>query len=175
MGRGRGRRPAPQPITAPERSPRHRGLAGVLLFLSGVAALVFQIIWIKQLSLVVGVDVYAVTTAVSAFFAGLGLGGFTLGRLADRAARPVVFYLGLELAVAVCAIITTLVLARFAPAFAAMERWFMPLPWACVFVLVGAPAFLMGGALPALARVPQREQALSPDATQPGGHRSATG
>ena len=46
----------------------------LLLFFSGVAALVYQAIWIKQLALVVGVDVYAVTTGVSGFFAGLALG-----------------------------------------------------------------------------------------------------
>ena len=159
---GRGRRAAPQRTTAPEPRQQRQRLAGALLFLSGVAALVFQIIWIKQLSLVVGVDVYAVTTAVSAFFAGLGLGGFVLGRLADRATRPAAFYLALELAIAACAVITTLVLARFAPAFAVMEQWFAPLPWACVFVLVGAPAFLMGGTLPALAR------ALAPAAGRAG-------
>lgn len=40
------------------------------LFASGASALIFQILWIKQLSVVVGIDVYAVTTAVSAFFCG---------------------------------------------------------------------------------------------------------
>src|SRR4029077_15119486 len=47
---------------------------GALLFLSGTAALIYQLLWIKQLSLIVGVDVYAVTTAVSAFFGGLAVG-----------------------------------------------------------------------------------------------------
>ncbi len=42
-----------------------------LLFFSGIAALIYQTIWIKQLTLVVGIDVYAVTTGVSGFFAGL--------------------------------------------------------------------------------------------------------
>jgi hypothetical protein len=46
-----------------------------VLFTSGAAALIYQLLWIKQLSLVVGVDVYAVTIAVSAFFAGLAAGG----------------------------------------------------------------------------------------------------
>ena len=36
---------------------------GSLLFASGAAALIFQVLWIKQLSLVVGIDVYAVVTA----------------------------------------------------------------------------------------------------------------
>src|SRR5262245_33904980 len=50
-------------------------IPALLLCASGTATLIYQIVWIKQLSLVVGVDAYAVTTAVSAFFAGLALGG----------------------------------------------------------------------------------------------------
>jgi Sulfatase len=72
-----------------------------LLCASGTTALVYQILCIKQLSLVVGVDVYAVTTGVSAFFAGLALGGALFGRWADRLARPFLLYALLELGVAV--------------------------------------------------------------------------
>lgn len=42
----------------------------MLLFVSGAAGLIYQVLWIKQLSLVVGVEVHAVTIAVSAFFGG---------------------------------------------------------------------------------------------------------
>ena len=45
-----------------------------ILFFSGASALVYQTLWVRQLGLVVGIDVYAVTTAVAAFFAGLALG-----------------------------------------------------------------------------------------------------
>ncbi|MFJ5382630.1 spermidine synthase, partial [Cupriavidus sp. CER94] len=74
--------------------------AAALLCLSGVAGLVYQVLWIKQLSLVVGVDVHAVTIGVSAFFGGLALGGWTVGRLADRTASAWRLYLWLELAIA---------------------------------------------------------------------------
>jgi spermidine synthase len=69
-----------------------------VLFASGAAALIYQLLWIKQLSLVVGVDVYAVTIAVSAFFAGLAAGGALFGRVADRLGRPLRLYALLELA-----------------------------------------------------------------------------
>jgi hypothetical protein len=55
-----------------------RAAVASLLIASGAAALVYQVLWVKQLSLVVGVDVYAITTGVSAFFAGLALGGAVL-------------------------------------------------------------------------------------------------
>ena len=64
----------------------------LLLFISGSAALVYQVLWIKQLSLVVGVEVYAITTGISAFFAGLALGSWLFGRWADRLARPLLLY-----------------------------------------------------------------------------------
>ncbi len=50
-------------------------LFGVALALSGMAAIVYQVLWVRQLGLVVGVEVYSITVAVSAFFAGLALGG----------------------------------------------------------------------------------------------------
>jgi spermidine synthase len=124
----------------------------LLLFASGIAALVYQILWIKQLSLVVGVDVYAVTTGVSAFFAGLALGGALFGRWADRLARPLLLYALLEFGVAGLGVAVTLALGRAALPFAALEEGARPLAWALLFALVGVPAVFMGGTLPVLAR-----------------------
>ena len=76
---------------------------GGLLFLSGVAALVYQVLWVRQLSLVVGIEVYSITVAVSAFFAGLAAGGAVFGRMADRVASAIRLYAGLEIAVALSA------------------------------------------------------------------------
>jgi spermidine synthase len=146
--------PATQPDVGHERLPGSTGLAipALLLFASGTAALVYQVLWIKQLSLVVGVDVYAVTTGVSAFFAGLALGGALFGRWADRLARPFLLYALLELGVAALGVAATLALARAAQPFAALEERGGPLAWVPLFALVGVPAVLMGGTLPVLIR-----------------------
>ncbi len=124
----------------------------LLLFVSGSAALLYQVLWIKQLSQVVGVEVYAITTGISAFFAGLALGGLLLGRLADRLARPLLLYAGLELAVAVVGIATTFALGNAAALFARLQAQVGLLAWLLPFALVGIPALLMGGCLPVLMR-----------------------
>jgi spermidine synthase len=124
----------------------------VLLFGSGAASLVYQLLWIKQLSLVVGVEVYAVTIAVSAFFAGLAIGGAWLGRVADRLQRPLQLYAWLEGAVALLAVAATLLLAHSAAAFALLEQHVGWLAWLLPFALVGMPAVAMGGTLPVLVR-----------------------
>src|SRR5271170_5870455 len=124
----------------------------VLLFSSGAAALVYQVLWIKQLSLVVGIEVYAVTTAVSAFFAGLALGGALFGRLADRNARPLRLYAQMEFGVAVIAVATTIALAHAASPFAIIESKLGVIAWLPLFLFVATPALLMGGTLPVLVR-----------------------
>lgn len=123
-----------------------------LLFFSGSAALVYQTIWVKQLSLVVGLDVYAVTTAVAAFFAGMALGSALIGRLADHIARPLALYAVLEVGVAVSGVGATLALACSDRAFVALQDSVGAFAWLLPFVIVGLPAFLLGGTLPALMR-----------------------
>jgi hypothetical protein len=59
-------------------------LAGVLFFLSGACALVYQVVWLRMLSLVFGVTVYAASAVLSTFMGGLALGAWLGGRLADR-------------------------------------------------------------------------------------------
>ncbi|MFP3754984.1 MULTISPECIES: fused MFS/spermidine synthase [Cupriavidus] len=123
-----------------------------LLVLSGAAGLVYQVLWVKQLSLVLGVDVHAVTVGVSAFFAGLALGGWTIGRWADRAASPWRLYLWLECAIAVLALGATVALAHAAAPFAWLETRAGIVAWALPVLLVALPAVAMGGTMPVLLR-----------------------
>ena len=143
----------------------NRAATGALLFLSGAAALVYQLLWIKQLSLVVGVDVYAVTTAVSAFFGGLALGSSVFGRKAESSGSPLRLYAALELGIAGLGVTITLALAHAAAPFAQLESRVGLLAWAVPFLLVAAPATLMGGTIPVLIR------AMSPGS----GHVGRTG
>lgn len=124
----------------------------LMLFVSGAAALVYQVLWIKQLSLVVGVEVYAITSGISAFFAGLALGGWVFGRFADRLQRPVLLYALLELGVAALGIAATHGLGMAAGPFARLSDQVGLLAWLLPFLLVGVPAFMMGGTLPVLMR-----------------------
>ncbi|WP_431015054.1 fused MFS/spermidine synthase [Bradyrhizobium pachyrhizi] len=129
-----------------------RLVAAALAFVSGAAGLIYQVIWIKQLSLVVGADVYAITTAVSAFFTGLALGGLIFGGRADRAGQPAKLYIAIEIGTGITGVATTLILANIAPAFVAIESASGLLAWAMMFVLVGIAPLLMGGTLPVLVR-----------------------
>ena len=60
----------------------------LLITVSGLAALVYQVVWTRLLSLIFGVSMYAVATVLAAFLGGLALGAWTLGGALDRARRP---------------------------------------------------------------------------------------
>ncbi|MBO9515191.1 MAG: fused MFS/spermidine synthase [Variovorax sp.] len=157
----------PAPAAVPSAgAAAHAGLrvplAGVLLFASGLSALVFQVLWVKQLALVVGVEVHAVALGIAAFFAGLALGGWWAGPLADAAARPLRFYAAIEAGIVLLACASTLALARSAAPFAWFEAEAGPLAWALPALLVLLPAVPMGATLPVLMR------AVAPRAGQVG-------
>ncbi len=60
----------------------------VCFFLSGMCGLIYQVLWTKMLGLVFGHTTLAISTVVTAFLAGLALGSFILGRIADKKDNP---------------------------------------------------------------------------------------
>ncbi|MEO8483968.1 MAG: spermidine synthase [Acidobacteriota bacterium] len=74
--------PSSHPRAATGRPARLFLLAA--FFASGFAALLYQTIWQRMLTLFGGADVQSVTIVVSAFMAGLGFGNLAGGHIADR-------------------------------------------------------------------------------------------
>jgi len=124
----------------------------LLAFVSGCAALIYEVLWVKQLTLVVGADVYATTVAISAFFAGLALGNYVFGQRADLSERPLFLYGCLEAGVACCGLASTVLLFPAARWFVLVEEKAGMIAWVLPFALVSLPAFFMGGTLPVLVR-----------------------
>ena len=63
---------------------RHWRAVFALFFFSGIAGLVYQVLWLRRLSLVFGVTVYAASTVLAAFMAGLAIGSLLAGRVLRR-------------------------------------------------------------------------------------------
>ena len=66
-----------------------------IFFVSGVAALLYQVVWLKYLGLVFGNTVYAAATIIAIFLAGLGIGGYLFGRFFSSR-PPLLIYALLE-------------------------------------------------------------------------------
>jgi spermidine synthase len=131
----------------------------VLFFGTGACGLIYQQLWVRLLSLVFGVTVYAVSTVLACFFAGLALGSYVAGRLVDRARRPLRWYGCVEILVGLAALATTAALSGVERVYVATTR-FLPdsvglltgLRFVLAFAVLLVPATLMGASLPIVVR-----------------------
>jgi spermidine synthase len=71
----------------------------LLFFLSGISGLVYEIIWMRKLSLIFGNTVYATSTVLTTFMGGLALGSYWFGRIADRKRNLIRLYFSIELGI----------------------------------------------------------------------------
>src|SRR5438552_18244328 len=102
-----GRRGRPPEVAGAPVHLRHRPR---LVLPLRATALVYEVVWLRMLSLVFGHTVYAITTVLAAFMAGLGLGSFLFGRRAARFEDPIRAYGLLEIGIGVsCALTPVLV------------------------------------------------------------------
>jgi spermidine synthase len=76
----------------------------LLFFISGATSLVYEVIWMRRISLVFGASQLAIATVLAAFMGGLAGGAWFGGRLADRKGSPLVIYAALELGIAAYAL-----------------------------------------------------------------------
>ena len=125
---------------------------------SGFAGLGYQIVWTQQCALWLGHESAAVLAVVTAFFGGLSAGAMLLGPLIERSPRPVRWYAGCELTIAVWGVVLA---ATMRP----VSGWLLRLtgaepsaPWQWAVAFFGTFALLlpataaMGATLPAMQR-----------------------
>lgn len=117
-------------------------------FLSGFAALVYQVAWQRLLFVVVGVDIESVTIVVSTFMFGLGVGALLGGILADRFPQRILLAFCLfEAAIAAYGLVSADLLVWSGHLFSGLER---PAAALLSFALLLLPTLCMGATLPML-------------------------
>jgi spermidine synthase len=151
-------------LPKPDRTPMFAGLGG-LFFLSGVGGLILQVLWMYRLGLVFGNAAYATAATLSAFFLGLALGGWYLGRAAARVRRPLATYGLLEIGIAASALLWLPGLDFYADHYSTANALLAGHRTALIagkFVfstsLLLLPTFLMGGTFPMLTHYVARDR-----------------
>lgn len=140
-----------------------RSVAAYLaFFLSGASSLIFQTIWTRMLHHVFGATSVAISTVLTVFMAGLGLGAWLGGRYANRIKHPIITYAVAEIGVGVWGLLVPLLVrpdgwladvnAFLRAEFGAESGLFMIARFLCVAPILIIPTTLMGSTLPLLTR-----------------------
>jgi spermidine synthase len=132
-----------------------------LFTLSGVAGLVYQVVWFKHLSYFLGNTSYSQSIVLATFMGGLAIGAWWWGKIADKSVNALKLFAWLEIGIAVYCFL-------YMPIFDGVKTIFISLVksqgWASdsgivlLFKFVVSsltmliPTVLMGGTLPVLVR-----------------------
>jgi spermidine synthase len=137
--------------------------AFLCLLVSGVAALVYQVVWMRYLALFMGHTSYAVVAVLVVFMGGLALGNAMLGSLADRARRPLALYGWLEIVIGLYAWLFPWYFEVAQSMYFGMAKSIgmggiagLGLKFVFGFAILFVPTVLMGGTLPVLTRLVTR-------------------
>lgn len=140
-----------------------RSLAAYLaFFLSGASSLIFQTIWTRMLHHVFGATSIAISTVLTVFMAGLGLGAWLGGKYANRIRHPIIAYAVAEIGVGIWGLMVPLLVRSdgwlatvnmfLRAEFGAESGMFMIARFLCVVPILIIPTTLMGSTLPLLTR-----------------------
>lgn len=142
---------------------------GLMFFASGVAALIYQVLFAKELALVFGSTATATFTVLATFLGGMAIGSLVGGFIAARVKRLVLIYAFIEFAIGVFCIATPVLFSFIQDAYVYLASGMAPdaVSLLVLRVALGAgvllvPTVLMGVTLPLLA------QALSPESQKLG-------
>ena len=146
--------------STPSRSWLLSALVLSAFFVSGIAGLVHEVIWIRLLRHVMGNSTFAISMVLTVFMGGLALGSFLAGRLAGRLRRPLIAFALLELGIGLYGLALPWLLEMAQPIYrglyAAADGNFVVVTFARFIVstlMLLIPATLMGTTLPILAHL----------------------
>ena len=133
--------------TEPARSFPKAVLFSVFV-LSGVSALIYQMVWQRALLTIYGSNVESVAMVVAAFLAGLGIGSIAGGWISKTARWPlVVLFAVIELCIGGYGLVSLRLFHWFGGLTANLDAWLVGV---MAFVLIFVPTLLMGSTLPLL-------------------------
>ncbi|HKK18415.1 MAG TPA: fused MFS/spermidine synthase [Opitutales bacterium] len=135
----------------------------LLVLLSGFAALIYQILWMRQLGLIFGNTAHAAAMTLGIFFLGLALGSAFWGLRSPRLSRPLRSFAKLELGIGLCGLLCLPLLYVYRSLYPTMGGafgegglWMTRALLACLMILPGS--FLMGGTIPLMGKFLVRRQ-----------------
>lgn len=128
-------------------------------FLSGFAALIYEVVWTQLLTLLFGSSAYSFSIMLAAFFLGLGIGGYVAGKNIDKIKDAIKIFSYLEMGIGLSGLIILLFYEKIGETLYFLYRisgsfyLFMVSVFLLSFLFMAVPAALMGATLPVVSKI----------------------
>jgi spermidine synthase len=134
-----------------------------LFYVSGIAGLIYQVLWLRRLSVVFGVTVYAASTVLAAFMAGLAIGAALSSRVIRRGTSPLAAFGIAEILIGITGFLSPLLLDAASTVYVALHgvapeslSVLTITRLVCSFAILVVPTTMMGITLPLLTAAVSR-------------------
>ncbi len=128
-------------------------------FLSGMAGLIYQVVWSKYFNLFLGATSYSTAILLSTFMGGLALGNHIFGKFVDRTKNPLRLYSFLEFGIGIACTLFPLYFDGLFNLYFALAQGSIPNTFGNIIlkilfsvITILLPTTLMGGTLPVMSK-----------------------
>jgi spermidine synthase len=135
-----------------------RSAVFALFYFSGIAGLIYQVLWLRRLSLIFGVTVYAASTVLAAFMAGLAIGSAISSRVLKRGWSPLMAFGIAEILVGITGLLSPVLLDAASSIYAIFHHaspdslgMLTAARLIASFAILAVPTAMMGITLPLLS------------------------
>jgi spermidine synthase len=137
----------------------NRKVLYLLFFITGISGLIYQVLWVRMFGLIFGNTIFASSTVLAAFMAGLALGSYWAGSYIARRSDGLRIYAMLELFIGVVGILMPVILGAISLVYVWLYRGFHPsfpvltvIRFIFSFLVLLIPCTFMGATLPVLSK-----------------------
>ncbi len=131
-----------------------------LFFLTGFSALIYEICWVRQATLIFGVSIFAYSAVLTAYMGGMAIGSYLVGRWVDRSANPLRLLAGLQVALAVLGVLALAALTGLKTLYSLVASdatlgltALTALRLGMALLAMTPPAICIGAMMPAMSRI----------------------
>jgi len=149
-----------------ELDTKNKRLLLIAFFLSGMTALIYEIVWSRPLQMIFGSTIYAVSTILTTFFVGFSIGSLIFRNYADNSKNPGKLFAMLELGIGLYGLVILFLFGLVGKIYLALPEFGAGqfVRFALLFLVLIVPATLFGGTWPIVNKAFIHREKLGKDA-----------
>jgi spermidine synthase len=132
----------------------NKNILAFIFGISGMTALIYEVVWSRSLQVIFGSTIYAVSTILTTFFVGFALGSYLFRNIADNSKNLLKVFAMLELGIGFYGLITLYLFKILTPIYLAIDVLGIQfVKFLLIFLVVIIPTTFFGAIWPVVNKI----------------------